>query len=1048
MARAFGDRIDRVANDLTAAGIDLPHGWRDAIRTGLLPDLEIDDLDPSEPDDLVAAQFAFMNLDLDDVSTIVFLQAMHDLLSVNARETKPAYARAGKNQFMTRIVLTRRLASRYFHEGRRRVDGSPTAASGTWMLDRSLRLTLGIVDRDDRASHEVLRMMHSQIATASAHLARTLPRDDSRRADLLRVGSAHSGEAERYGDRTPDHDGYAIELALRLHELAPEHRLDHVLSAIERTRGTATAALQGLNGDICFARAMNARADRDMAQAATQLSIAVDHYDKAINIPHDERGPDVGYLIAKRGRCHALLFESAADSMGSRDTIVLDRAIADWFDPRSEPHRRDHEASRMLLARARLASARGNPEAAAADITHAALLLADDHHPGPSGQLQRQGLEVALERALDDGDPEAALEALDASSALPHDAPAPAGAMTKTALWLLRHMTEPEWVQVVRTALDRIEVDAAHPSLSPSARGHVTGHAATLARVLARSAEAGPADVLRAVELSRAHLQATADRSAAALDGASEAAAAYAGLRRETTEAPSVDTLGGWLDALMWGLSALQTERTIRTTVRARFDLGACAVRVAEAADAIHEATGDSTYYDTALDALAIAETLTVDPRIGPGANPRIAVARASLRLSMTPNPPSARSQVAPSTTPVRRRRRATRPAGPPRPGEAASEMAAGLEAIPMSTSAASTLQSRPAHEAWRSLAEADMHTGQVADDLRHQAAERFCELVGTHDRDLGGKTRSGQRGVTIVDDRTGLARQLVVLKRVDRMGAKREYDALRRLTTWRSNQHAQASWSLPDALGIVDINQKDTVLVMRRLPGHTLAHHTMEHLDGRAQHPLHMFEQAAQALADFHTGMIGSATVPEEDPARTFLKAAAQLTTTGDARTAWHSIEPILTTTAQLAKKDAHAGNWIWSTASGGLILLDIEGATTRPAILELATLLDDLPIVDLDADGWRTRIRIAERYIDRLPQTHRQLEYALRHHLEAAMLHAATAGRARLQRRTWGASSRGIRFAGHQHHHYGEVTAHLAQKATNVHVRRAATEMLGPKA
>lgn len=204
MARAFGDRIDRVANDLTAAGIDLPHGWRDAIRTGLLPDLEIDDLDPSEPDDLVAAQFAFMNLDLDDVSTIVFLQAMHDLLSVNARETKPAYARAGKNQFMTRIVLTRRLASRYFHEGRRRVDGSPTAASGTWMLDRSLRLTLGIVDRDDRASHEVLRMMHSQIATASAHLARTLPRDDSRRADLLRVGSAHSGRpsATATGPRT------------------------------------------------------------------------------------------------------------------------------------------------------------------------------------------------------------------------------------------------------------------------------------------------------------------------------------------------------------------------------------------------------------------------------------------------------------------------------------------------------------------------------------------------------------------------------------------------------------------------------------------------------------------------------------------------------------------------------------------------------------------------------------------------------------------------------------------------------------------------------
>ncbi len=49
-----------------------------------------------------------------------------------------------------------------------------------------------------------------------------MARDNQEREALLRSGLAHARAAENYGNRTRDHDGYAIELALRLRELTGE----------------------------------------------------------------------------------------------------------------------------------------------------------------------------------------------------------------------------------------------------------------------------------------------------------------------------------------------------------------------------------------------------------------------------------------------------------------------------------------------------------------------------------------------------------------------------------------------------------------------------------------------------------------------------------------------------------------------------------------------------------------------------------------------------------------------------------------------------------
>lgn len=1007
MSGSLNNAIQRAASDLTTNGVDMPTGWLDCIRTAI-GSQSLEALTPDRPDQLIEAHFTFMNARLDDVTTIVFSQAMADLFSTNARTMKPAFARAGKNQFMSRIVLGRRLASRYFHEGRRRVDVAATIESGTWLLQRSLQLSLSIVERDDRASPQVRRMMHSQIATSSAHIARVMARRDEAREELIRSGLFHSLAAELNGDLTPDHDGYAIELALRLHELTGEDSLSQVSAAIARVRDADSATLQGLLGDVEFARAAADLSNHDIKRAMPRLLVAVDHYDRAIALPRDhQNSADIGYHLAKRGRCYATLYMHGPDAAGHRDTVQLDRALTDWLDARAQPHLHAHEIAQLLLARARLASARSEGAAAGADIAQAARLMAD-HLDRGTLQVEGQALGVVIEQGLDKADIEAVTAALATAAAMPPETPAPSGSMAKAAMWLRGRLSRPEWEEVAEPVLDRIEVDAVHPALTASARGHVWGHAASLARALYLTDSAERGKVLRAVELSRAHTEAAQSPSAAALDGASRAAFEYARHRGDGDEAPSEDHLGGWVDVLMWGISALRTEQTIRTTVAARFDVAECAVRVAEAALRLLDWTEDTTFVETAADGVAIANELASGPRV------EAALADLAEALNRATAGPAARQVV--------------------------STPSVALRNIPDEVSAAA----RHSHAAWRTLADADHRRGEAAQLLRQEAALQFFRLAADSDPSLGGKQREGRRGVTSVNDPHGLSRQLVVLKRVDRNTAQREFEAMALLSAWLRRANTRSGWSVPEPLGVVDIDGEDAVFVMRRLPGHTLAHHAMEYMDGRSPNPQRMFEAAVNALSDFHTAMTGSgATSRPEDAGESFRRAAMQLVSSSDADIATREVGPLLNSGMQLTKKDAHAGNWIWSTASGGLIMIDVEGKTSRPVILELATLIDDLPLFALDANGWDQRVAIAERYVSSLPPQFGIGHQVLRHRLEASALNVAVIGLARLQRRSWGASSRGIRFSQYQHRHYTELMLYLSREATSNNVRRAAAAL-----
>ncbi|MEW1974450.1 hypothetical protein AB0301_05110 [Microbacterium profundi] len=1006
MTETLAEALVQSSEHLARHGVTPPAGWRETLERSMAP-FAIDSLHISSPDDLISAYFIFMSARLDDVTAMVFSEAIEDLFSAHAVALKPAFVRAGKGQFMTRIVLNRRLASRYFHEGRRRVSRPETDASGVWLLRRCLEVSATVVDRDDRAQSHVQRMMNTQMATAAAHVARALPRDSPDRLSILRSGLDRSTLAERYGDRSTEHDGYAVELALRLHETTGEDSLSTVGEAIQRLATVDSSSAQTLIGDVEHAAASQALRTGDIATMAVRLTSAIAHYDRAIDLPHDTNTADVGYQLAKRGRSHALLYELASDASGGRDTFHLDRALADWSDPRSRVHHTDTELARLLLARARLAAARADTHAAQIDIDAAMRLLAvappDDR---TAERAAAQAVGTAIEQSIDQHDEDAVRSLLADAAALPADAPVPAGTLAKATMWLRNGLADAEWRELSEHVLDRIEVDVAHPSLTDAARGHVLGHAATVARALYLSTSSR-IGIERALHLSRAHAAGGETVSAAALDGASQASLAYAAQLSSDLEAVSEDELGAWMDALIWGISALQTQANTRTTVDARFNIAECAARVVDAAERLTDQTGDASFLATAADALTLAEKLA----------PLDTVAPARARLSS--------ALAAPKLTGTRGSRRASSPGGP----TGRTDSAAALS-VPRT------------YAAWRALKDADAAEGSNAADLRVRAAALFCEHADGSGRSLGGKARGGERGVTILSDPHRLVRQLVVLKRVDHAAAARELSALQHLSNWLSVPGNAASWSAPDPLGVVQVSPTDSVLVMRRLPGHTLAHHGLEYLDGRGPNPQPLFEDATTALADFH-GALPAGDRQPEDIVGAYRRAATQIngsphTDVAD-RFAW-----LLESAPAATKKDAHAGNWVLSAAAGGMVLLDIEGATTRPVLMELATLIDDLPLFGLDRAGWTQRLDIAGIYSTRLPENLRVPVDELAQRLEAALLNLAVVGSARLDRMRPGLSSRGLRYRKYQREHYEALIGHLATSATDPSVAEAAGKIL----
>ena len=67
-----------------------------------------------------------------------------------------------------------------------------------------------------------------------------------------------------------------------------------------------------------------------------------------------------------------------------------------------------------------------------------------------------------------------------------------------------------------------------------------------------------------------------------------------------------------------------------------------------------------------------------------------------------------------------------------------------------------------------------------------------------------------------------------------------------------------------------------------------------------------------------------------------------------------------------QLRKKDAHAENWILT--GGKLMMIDLEASGYRPALFEVAQLIDDFGVIPVDDAGFKMRLRLAREYLQYL--------------------------------------------------------------------------------
>ena len=980
-------------------GVVPPSDWASHLTRALrVPSLDV--VSPQDPGRVIEAHFAFMEAQVDDVTTIVYLEAIDALLRQRDVDLRPMFKRAGKSLFITRIVSSRKRASRYFFEGRHRIEQADTAEGGFWLLEECVRVLRGIVDRDDSASDKTLAMMHTQIATASAHLARRREREDPARRSLLEVGLDHALRAEAVGAVDADHDGYAVELALRLHELDGAGALDRVSEAHARLMAVATPTAAALTGDVLFAKAAIELAAGAVDRAAPLLASAIGRYEHGL----DPADPDIGYRLAKRGRAHMLLYRYAVDRAGRRDTFHLDYALANWLDDRTSPHRQGWEVARLLLARARLFSARSDQLSARKDTQHARRLLAEVERPHDLMRLTASELEADLDTAMNHGDPDGVLALLQTVTEIVLDAPVPSGHAAKAVRWLQSRTPDSFWKTTGERALDRVEMDIAHPALSISARGQVATHAAVIARALYLRDGADAADVLRALELSRQQVRLVTTLSAVALDGASAAAIRYVDSHLGAREAADLDEIGGLEEAVTWGISALRTAGNVQRSLPARFEISETVDRIAAAARSLTAWTGDDTWLNTAKDAVGLAAELV----------PGLPLDTAGASTHPPPRAP--------------RRRRVTLAAGPPTAATAAPIPAAGTSSVPSRS-----------HSLWRALADADAAPADRRALLRQRAAEGFVAQSFDGRVILGGKQRPGRRGVMTLADPYGLSQQLVVVKRVSHAAAQHEFDALQALTDASGRPDPERRWFVPTPLGVVPIDSDDAAIVMRRLPGNTLAHHVLQHLDGDEPDPRHMFDVAATALGDFHRllsrpGLVlgGTALLGALPP-----DAAPEVH-------GWaEQVTGLIESTPWVRKKDAHGGNWLWSRTAGGLVMLDVEGTASRPALLELMTLLDDVRVLDLDRDGWATRRELAGRYLQAAG-----IDFAAVGDLDAVMeadlLYVATTGLRRLQRHAVEASARGLRFTGLQRDHYHAALRFLAVQAQTDAVQALAAHLL----
>lgn len=988
---------------------------------------------------------------------------------------------AGMHLMATRREVTVQLGSRYFHLGQKLfMDGQ--REPGRFLLQEAVR-NLEWVDRNGQRMPIARRCTwNGQLAVALVLLARDLDETDTDAVDLLRRAERHSSFAEQE-DESEEHFAYRAEIHLRLFraERTPAHleKAHTVLRGLRRL--PASRRLRATRADVLAGLGLVRLRSGQFDEGLRLLRDAEAAYTRAEDTagPPNAQGAHPGYLLARRGHARHQLYRFDVDAVGRRDSARLEAALSDLLAPEAAEHMSERVIAAALLDRSRVRQRRRDRAGSAGDLDRARAMLATSPQSARlAAQVRVQELDDAVDRAVEDRDTEAVRRLAREIIRLPSDAPIPSAALSRAC----RSVVAAEGIDgsrlLLEDALERIETDIIHPHLRPSGHRHVAGHAALIARILARTEEeAAPAVLDRALSLYRISFDALdAPAGTDAYADAGACALALAKALAAGDEADSEDAAGLLREAVDWLEKSLAKARNPSSVVRPDFDPVIVHSRLGEAALRSYSLSPTEHMLELAIKNLE--KSLALEALDGETADLRPERDRTAVlgHLGDAYYRRGWRNRDAEDLRRAIELKEETYTDGN-RARENRSLAAAAAERLhhitaddtQLTRSAGYALQAATRDPAWpwpvlqladlarrhetlvpsrlAGLPPAFLSAPLLAGDrpalLAHAAelAARNREFAASV---LGGQRRAGERqGVFVLNDGHRLIEQTIVLKRLAAGEAAREWEWTRRLRQWLTDRNAPAHWQLPEPLGLVPLeapHEQDAVYVMRRMQGRLLGATVTDRLTGRGEDPLPYFAEALRYLAAFQAWRaLDDTDTPRTATARHARDWAAQVTKACDKLDASLGLRDALLDLVQLlgapgrpvvAKKDPHPGNWIL-TPHGGLVLIDVESDKTLPLLQEAVTVIDDLPLLPFDEEGWAAREELYGAYLAALDEFGLPVPDAadiLADSLEALTVFHAVKGIGRIRRWSDDVSSFTLSLRGAQHEHYWSVLDHLA--------------------
>ena len=254
---------------------------------------------------------------------------------------------------------------------------------------------------------------------------------------------------------------------------------------------------------------------------------------------------------------------------------------------------------------------------------------------------------------------------------------------------------------------------------------------------------------------------------------------------------------------------------------------------------------------------------------------------------------------------------------------------------------------------------EIDVGLGDAANHLQ-RAAQLAVEVTEFGSLSLGGQHRQ-DRAVYVLTDRHHLLQRTLVLKRLPTEMAERELATTTAFGAYLADSENRNGWAVPSPVGLVPHpdRQNMSVYVMERLTGPTLADLVRD-----ASDPADLVDQVEEVgcfLAAYQGWQWSTGTQPETLNKRRrdrLIKPIADrakrmgLSNSEAARLGQGIAEAIDDDSFAVAKRDAHAGNWI--VAGGQIVAIDLETQAVVPRLWELVMLAFDHPFLLPSDAGW----------------------------------------------------------------------------------------------